>query len=163
MRASVGSLQDPGHGGHQCPLQPLIRRQIQGQPNHGLPAAAQQQRTAQRPQFPHAADDFQILLMPEHEEIERVVPIIEAVKAAFDVPVSLDTYKARVASAGIAAGADLIIPCFQSSSYCPPFLYPNFNLCPWHFRAIPYRIKIPLSPPKMHHPGTPRIIPWKGR
>ena len=47
-------------------------------------------------------------LLPEHEEIERVVPIIEAVKAAFDVPVSLDTYKARVASAGIAAGADLI-------------------------------------------------------
>ncbi len=47
-------------------------------------------------------------LLPEHEEIERVVPVIEAVKAAFDVPVSLDTYKARVASAGIAAGADLI-------------------------------------------------------
>lgn len=46
--------------------------------------------------------------LPEEEEMDRVLPVIEAVKAAFDVPVSLDTYKARVASAGIAAGADLI-------------------------------------------------------
>ena len=42
------------------------------------------------------------------EEAARVVPIIEAVKAGFDVPVSLDTYKGEVAKAGIDAGADLI-------------------------------------------------------
>ncbi len=42
------------------------------------------------------------------EEIQRVVPVIEAVKARFDVPVSLDTYKNKVAEAGILAGADLI-------------------------------------------------------
>ena len=42
------------------------------------------------------------------EETERVIPIIEAVKARFDVPISLDTYKHKVAEAGIAAGADLI-------------------------------------------------------
>lgn len=42
------------------------------------------------------------------EEIERVAPVIEAVKARFDVPVSLDTYKSKVAKAGIEAGADLI-------------------------------------------------------
>ena len=46
--------------------------------------------------------------VPEEEEIERVAPVIEAVKAAFGVPVSLDTYKSRVALAGISAGADLI-------------------------------------------------------
>jgi len=44
----------------------------------------------------------------EEEEIARVVPVIRAVKAAFDVPVSLDTYKSQVASAGIQAGADMI-------------------------------------------------------
>lgn len=44
----------------------------------------------------------------EEEEMERVIPVIEAVKAAFDVPVSLDTYKARVAEEGIRAGADMI-------------------------------------------------------
>lgn len=42
------------------------------------------------------------------EEIERVCPIIEALKKRLDVPVSLDTYKSDVAAAGIAAGADFI-------------------------------------------------------
>lgn len=42
------------------------------------------------------------------EEIQRVVPVIEAVKQRFDVPVSLDTYKAEVAKAGLGAGADMI-------------------------------------------------------
>lgn len=46
--------------------------------------------------------------LSDEEEMERVVPVIEAVKKNFDVPVSLDTYKAKVAQAGIVAGADLI-------------------------------------------------------
>lgn len=44
----------------------------------------------------------------EEEEIARTAPIIRAVKEHFDVPVSLDTWKAEVARAGIQAGADLI-------------------------------------------------------
>ncbi len=44
----------------------------------------------------------------DEEEMERVLPVIETVKARFDVPVSLDTYKSGVASAGIKAGADMI-------------------------------------------------------
>lgn len=42
------------------------------------------------------------------EEMDRVLPVIEAVKHRFAVPISLDTYKASVAKAGISAGADLI-------------------------------------------------------
>ncbi len=42
------------------------------------------------------------------EEIERVVPIIKAIKERFDIPISLDTYKYEVAEAGILAGADMI-------------------------------------------------------
>jgi len=42
------------------------------------------------------------------EELERVVPVIEAIRERFDIPVSVDTYKAQVARAGILAGADLI-------------------------------------------------------
>ena len=42
------------------------------------------------------------------EEIDRVCPVIEALKTRFDVPVSLDTYKSDVAEAGIAVGADLL-------------------------------------------------------
>lgn len=47
-------------------------------------------------------------LLSSREEIDRVAPVIEAVKERFDIPVSLDTYKAEVAQAGIAAGADLV-------------------------------------------------------
>lgn len=47
-------------------------------------------------------------LLGEEEEISRVIPVLEAVKSRFEVPVSLDTYKSGVAEAGIAAGADLI-------------------------------------------------------
>lgn len=44
----------------------------------------------------------------DQEEIERTVPVIEALKKNFDVPVSIDTYKSEVAKATVAAGADLV-------------------------------------------------------
>ena len=47
-------------------------------------------------------------MLSEEEEIRRVVPVIEAVKNRFDIPISLDTYKAAVAQAGIDAGIDLV-------------------------------------------------------
>lgn len=47
-------------------------------------------------------------LLPVEEEIARVVPVIEAVKSRFDVPISLDTYKAGVAREGVRAGIDLV-------------------------------------------------------
>ena len=42
------------------------------------------------------------------EEIERVLPVIEAIRSRFDVPISVDTYKGSVADASLKAGADLI-------------------------------------------------------
>lgn len=42
------------------------------------------------------------------EEIERIVPVIEALKKEFGPVISLDTYKWQVAEAGIRAGADMI-------------------------------------------------------
>lgn len=47
-------------------------------------------------------------MISEEEEIDRVIPVLEKVKSRFDTPISLDTYKSKVAAAGIAAGADLI-------------------------------------------------------
>ncbi len=44
----------------------------------------------------------------DQEEIDRVTPVIEAVRGRFDVPISVDTYKSKVAKAAIAAGADLV-------------------------------------------------------
>ena len=42
------------------------------------------------------------------EEIYRISPVIEKIKSAFDVPISVDTYKSEVARAAIAVGADMI-------------------------------------------------------
>ena len=42
------------------------------------------------------------------EEMERVIPFVEGIKARFDVPISLDTYKSQVAEAGAKAGVDMI-------------------------------------------------------
>jgi dihydropteroate synthase len=46
--------------------------------------------------------------IPAAEEIGRVVPVIEAIRSKTALPVSIDTRKAAVARAAIAAGADLV-------------------------------------------------------
>jgi dihydropteroate synthase len=43
----------------------------------------------------------------ESEELERVIPTIEAVRRRFDLPVSVDTWRAAVASAAYDAGAEI--------------------------------------------------------
>ncbi len=42
------------------------------------------------------------------EELTRVMPILEAIKARFDIPLSLDTYKSEVALEGLQRGVDMI-------------------------------------------------------
>ncbi|NBR53559.1 MAG: dihydropteroate synthase [Rhodobacteraceae bacterium] len=47
--------------------------------------------------------------VPEKDEIARVVPVIEAIRAAgITTPISIDTRKASVAAAAIDAGADIV-------------------------------------------------------
>jgi dihydropteroate synthase len=46
--------------------------------------------------------------VPEQEEIERVVPIIRALRQVTAVPISIDTRKPEVAAAALAAGAEVI-------------------------------------------------------
>lgn len=47
-------------------------------------------------------------MLSDEEEISRVVPVIEMLKTEFNVPVSIDTYKSKVAEAALKAGADLV-------------------------------------------------------
>ena len=42
------------------------------------------------------------------EELARVAPVIEAIVKRFDVPISIDTNKAKVAESAIMAGAEII-------------------------------------------------------
>lgn len=43
-----------------------------------------------------------------NEEIKRVIPMIKAVKETIQIPISIDTYKAKTAEAAIKAGASII-------------------------------------------------------
>ena len=47
-------------------------------------------------------------MISDEEEIQRTVPVVEALKERFEVPISIDTYKSKVAKANIKAGVDLI-------------------------------------------------------
>ena len=42
------------------------------------------------------------------EELHRVVPIVKSIRQEFSIPISVDTTKATVARAAIAAGADIV-------------------------------------------------------
>lgn len=44
----------------------------------------------------------------EAEELARVIPVIEAVRTAVSLPISIDTYRASVAEAALAAGASWV-------------------------------------------------------
>ena len=46
--------------------------------------------------------------VPLEEELDRVIPVIEAVAAASDVVISVDTFRPEVAAAAIAAGASVV-------------------------------------------------------
>jgi len=46
--------------------------------------------------------------VPAQQELDRVIPVVEALAAEFDTVISIDTYKARVAREALRAGARLI-------------------------------------------------------
>ena len=46
--------------------------------------------------------------VPEEEELDRVIPVIEGLRKEVDRPISIDTCKANVASLAIKAGASII-------------------------------------------------------
>ena len=46
--------------------------------------------------------------LAQTDELARVIPVVEAVAAAVEVPLSIDTYKAAVADRALAAGAAMV-------------------------------------------------------
>src|SRR5690349_5155500 len=46
--------------------------------------------------------------LPESEELRRAIPVIDRLAARVKVPLSIDTYKARVAREAVAAGATIV-------------------------------------------------------
>jgi dihydropteroate synthase len=48
------------------------------------------------------------LPVPDHVQVERVVPVVESIRSRSDILISVDTTRSAVASAAIAAGAQVV-------------------------------------------------------
>lgn len=75
----------------------------------------------------------------EDEELERVVPALEALAARFDVPLSVDTWRASVARAAYAAGACVgnDISGFADPDYLPAAAEAGATVVATHIRLRP--------------------------
>jgi dihydropteroate synthase len=75
----------------------------------------------------------------EAEELDRVIPSIEAVHARFDVPISCDTWRASVLDAACAAGAVLgnDISGFADPAYLPVAARHGASVVGTHIRLAP--------------------------
>jgi dihydropteroate synthase len=75
----------------------------------------------------------------EEEELDRVVPAVEALAARFDVPLSVDTWRASVARACFAAGAVVgnDISGFADPDYLPAAAAAGASVVATHIRLAP--------------------------
>jgi len=75
----------------------------------------------------------------EAEELDRVVPAVEALHARFDVPLSVDTWRASVAAACFAAGAVVgnDISGFADPDYLPTAAAAGASVVATHIRLAP--------------------------
>jgi len=75
----------------------------------------------------------------EHEELDRVVPIIESIRAVTDVPISVDTSKPEVMRAAVAAGASMIndVYALRASGAIATAVKLKVPVCLMHMRGEP--------------------------
>ncbi|MCY7295790.1 dihydropteroate synthase [Alteromonas sp. a30] len=79
------------------------------------------------------------LAVPLQEELDRVMPIIEALASRFDVVLSVDTKKAQVMRAAISAGVHLVNDIFalQAEGALETVADSNVAVCLMHMRGQP--------------------------
>lgn len=73
------------------------------------------------------------------DELARVIPVLKAIKQRFDILVSIDTSKASVMSAAIAAGADIIndVRALQNDGCLAVVAQSNIPVCLMHMQGLP--------------------------
>ena len=73
------------------------------------------------------------------EELDRVVPVIEAIRQRFDCWISIDTSKAQVMTAAVTAGADLIndVRALQEPGALEAAAAANVPVCLMHMQGQP--------------------------
>jgi dihydropteroate synthase len=81
--------------------------------------------------------------LSQQDELARVIPVIEAIRNVSSIPISVDTTKATVAEAAIAAGADMVND-ISGATYDPEML------------TTVARLGVPII--LMHLRGTPQTM-----
>jgi dihydropteroate synthase len=86
----------------------------------------------------------------EQEELDRVLPAVEALAARFDVPLSVDTWRAEVARQAYAAGAVVgnDISGFADPDYLPVAAKAGASVVATHIRLRPR-----VADPEPEYPG----------
>lgn len=78
-------------------------------------------------------------VVPIQQEIDRIAPVIEAISAELDVPISIDTMKAEVMRAAVAAGAGLIndVNALRSDNALQTAVELDVPVCLMHMQGTP--------------------------
>lgn len=79
------------------------------------------------------------VVVSDEDELVRVIPVLKAIKQRFNVFVSIDTSKASVMSAAIAAGADIIndVRALQNEGCLAAVAKSNIPVCLMHMQGLP--------------------------
>lgn len=77
------------------------------------------------------------------EELDRVIPIIEALVKEINIPISLDTSKATVMKAGILAGVSMIndVRALQEEDALESVVSSNIPICLTHMQGNPHNMQ----------------------
>lgn len=75
----------------------------------------------------------------EEDELARIIPLLKAIKANFDIKVSIDTSKAEVMSQAIAHGADIIndVRALQNEGCLAVLAKSDVPICLMHMQGLP--------------------------
>ena len=78
------------------------------------------------------------------EELQRVIPVIEALTAVSSVPLSIDTYKPEVMRAAILAGADIVndICALREDGALEAVTNSNAGVCLMHMQGVPQTMQV---------------------
>lgn len=78
------------------------------------------------------------------EELNRVIPVIEALSANCNVPISIDTYKPEVMRQAIAAGADIVndVRALQEPDALEIVAQSNVGVCLMHMQGMPQTMQL---------------------
>jgi dihydropteroate synthase len=95
----------------------------------------------------------------EQEELERIIPVIEALKSRVTIPISIDTMKPAVARAAIKAGASIIndVSGFRNPEMIKAAAETQARICVMHMLGEPKTMQV-----DPHYPNgvIEEIILW---